>query len=419
MFFEETAMGTIRRKFARAVVALAIGTGTCAATAQVEYKVPGLLDFSGPFADLSKQLVSRDAVVKWWNDNDGKKLGVKLTVKNYDTRYDGTVVASMWPGILAEMKPIIGMGLGGADLNALQQRLPNDKVPMIYAPPGYGFGWLPNQWVFNARATYVHEWVTALTWYAAQNPQKKPLKVAFLSTQASPAFVDFVKGIDKYIKTVLEPKGIATVVATEWIEIQPVDLSSPMKKIIDAKADVIIGTGNTTMAAAALRAEQLHGVNIPTIAAPWHTIWPLAQAMKSYAPWEGHMVVTGIASTTDKNSKAWQFYQTLSKSYGLPAEWNPINLLGISQALLTVRAVEHAARKVGADKLTGQAVYDTLLADEFTEDELMGVLPTLKFNSDAPFPLQGGKVRVEWVKDGKYQLATPDWLAIPSDVAKW
>lgn len=412
-------MQTIRRKLAGTAIALAIAAGPCAALAQVEYRVPGLLDFSGPFADLSKQMVSRDAVVKWWNDNDGKKLGVRLTVRNYDTRYDGTVVASMWPGILAEMKPIIGMGLGGADLNALQQRLPNDKVPMVYAPPGYGFGWLPNQWVFNARATYVHEWVTALTWYASQNPQKRPLKVAFLSTQASPAFVDFVKGIDKYIKTVLEPKGIATVVATEWVEIQPVDVASPMKKIIDSKADVIIGTGNTTMAAAALRAQQLHGVNIPTIAAPWHTIWPLAQAMKSYTPWEGHMVVTGIASTTDKTSAAWKFYQTLSKDYGLPAEWNPINLLGISQALLTVRAVEHAARKVGADKLTGQAVYDVLVSDTFTEEELMGVLPTMKFNRDAPFPLEGGKVRVEWVKDGKYQLATPQWLTIPSDVTKW
>ena len=412
-------METIRRKFARAVMALAIATGASAAVAQVEYKVPGLLDFSGPFADLSKQMVSRDAVIKWWNDNDGKKLGVKLTVKNYDTRYDGTVVASMWPGILAEMKPIVAMGLGGADLNALQQRLPNDKVPIIYAPPGYGFGWLPNQWVFNARATYVHEWVTALTWYAAQNPQKKPLKVAFMSTQASPAFVDFIKGIDKYIKTVLEPKGIATVVATEWIDMQPVDLSSQVKKIIDAKADIIVGTANTTMAAAALRAEQLHGVNIPTLAAPWHTIWPLAQAMKSYTPWEGHMVVTGIASTTDKNSKAWQFYQVLAKSYGLPAEWNPVNMLGVSQGILTVRAVEHAARKVGADKLTGQAVFDALLADEFTEDELMGVLPTLKYSKEAPFPLQGGKVRVEWVKDGKYQLATPNWLTIPSDVTKW
>ena len=412
-------MTTMWHRLSRAALALLIAAGAGSAAAQVEYRVPGLVDFSGPYADLTKHLLARDAVIKWWNDHDGKKLGVKLTVKNYDTRYDGTVVASMWPGIVTEMKPIIGLGLGGADQSALQQRLPNDKVPMIYAPPGYGFGWLPNQWVFNARATYVHEWVTALAWYAAQNPQKRPLKVAFLSTQASPAYVDFVKGVDKYIKTVLEPKGIATVVATEWVEIQPVDVSSPMKKIIDAKADLIIGTGNTTMAAAALRAMQLHGVNIPTLAAPWHTVWPLAQAMKSYVPWEGHMTVTGVVSSTDKTGKAWPFYQELAKNYGLPAEWNPMNLLGISQGLLAVRAVEHAAKKVGADKLTGTAVYDALTTGTFTEDELMGVLPTLKFNKDAPFPTENTKVKVEWVKDGKYQLATPNWLTIPSDVAKW
>lgn len=412
-------MTTMWHRLSRAALALLIAAGADSAAAQVEYRVPGLVDFSGPYADLTKHLLARDAVIKWWNDHDGKKLGVKLTVKNYDTRYDGTVVASMWPGIVTEMKPIIGLGLGGADQAALQQRLPNDKVPMIYAPPGYGFGWLPNQWVFNARATYVHEWVTALAWYAAQNPQKRPLKVAFLSTQASPAYVDFVKGVDKYIKTVLEPKGIATVVATEWVEIQPVDVSSPMKKIIDAKADLIIGTGNTTMAAAALRAMQLYGVNIPTLAAPWHTVWPLAQAMKSYVPWEGHMTVTGVVSSTDKTGKAWLFYQELAKNYGLPAEWNPMNLLGISQGLLAVRAVEHAAKKVGADKLTGTAVYDALTTGTFTEDELMGVLPTLKFNKDAPFPTENTKVKVEWVKDGKYQLATPNWLTIPSDVAKW
>ena len=51
--------------------------------------------------------------------------------------------------------------------------------------------------------------------------------------------------LTKYITSVLEPRGLATVVATEWVEIQPVDVSSPMKNIIDAKVDVIMGTGNT------------------------------------------------------------------------------------------------------------------------------------------------------------------------------
>ena len=64
-------------------------------------------------------------------------------------------------------------------------------------------------------------------------------------------------------------------------------------------------------------------------------------------------------------------------------------MLGISQGLLTVRAVEHAARRVGADKLTGQAVFDTMLADTFTEDELMGILPSLKFSSGGTVPIAG------------------------------
>src|SRR4051812_4302188 len=104
-----------RRAALRAAVALgtlcaSAAAGPAMAQAVTEYSVPGIADFSGPFADLSKQMVpARDAVIRWWNDTEGKKLGVKLNVKNFVTRYDGTVVASMWPGILTDMKPVIAM----------------------------------------------------------------------------------------------------------------------------------------------------------------------------------------------------------------------------------------------------------------------------------------------------------------------
>jgi CBS domain-containing protein len=86
-----------------------------------------------------------------------------------------------------------------------------------------------------------------------------------------------------------------------------------MKKIVDAKADVIIGTGTTSMAAAAIRAEQLHGVLIPTIASPHHTIWPLAVAMKSFKPWEGHYVVAGQISVTEKDSRPMNFIKFMGQ----------------------------------------------------------------------------------------------------------
>ena len=243
--------------------------------------------------------------------------------------------------------------------------------------------------------------------------------MAFMGSQASPALLDIVKGNEHYIRKVLEPKGLAKIVAMEWIDMMPVDVSSQMKRIIDEKADLIHGITNTTMAAALIRAQQLHGVSIPTIASPHHTIWPVGLAMKSFNAWEGHYVVAGHVSATEKDSVAYRYYQTLRKNYGLKFDWDPIGIMALCQTLITVRSVEHAIKKVGAGNLTGQAVYDALSGGTFTEEEFMGVLPTLHFSKEAPFSTKDMKVKIETVKDGKYQLAAPGWVPIPSDVPKW
>ena len=94
-------------------------------------------------------------------------------------------------------------------------------------------------------------------------------------------------------------------------------------------------------------------------------------------------------------------------------------MMALNQSLLAVRAVEHAAKKTGGDKLTGQAVYDAMLAGPFTEAELMYTLPTLTFTKDAPFSNKDLKVMLETVKDGEYTLATPEWVMVPTNVEKW
>jgi ABC-type branched-subunit amino acid transport system substrate-binding protein len=229
-----------------------------------------------------------------------------------------------------------------------------------------------------------------------------------------------VAGTKKYINDVLEPKGLAKVVTEQWIELQPVDVSSQLKTIIDKKADIIFGIGNTTMAAAAIRAMQALGVNIPTVAAPHHTIWPLAMAMKSYKAWEGHYVVGAVASSAETDSPAYQFFKVLQKEYKLPDKmWSPPGMMGLTQGILMVRMVEHAAKKVGGANLTGQAIYDAIYQAPFTEEELMGILPTQEFTKDAPFATKDLKVKITTVRDGKYQLAAPGWVPVPPDVKKW
>ncbi|MBU2548297.1 MAG: ABC transporter substrate-binding protein [Proteobacteria bacterium] len=393
-----------------------------AAEEVVTYKVPVISDFTGGYAELFKAWVPvQKAVFGYWNDTTGKELGVKLELKHYDGRYDPTVIASLWPGALADCKPvIIGLGGGGADVAALQQRLPQDEVPMIYGTAAYGYGWIPDQWLFQVRPTYLHEFAAALRWYIDKHPEKRPVRfgVIGINIQAS---LDLVKGIQKYVKDNLEPKGLCVISDVKFSELNPVDMSSQVKAMIDSKTDIVAGPATTAMAIAYMRACQTYGVNIPTIASPHHTIWPYAKAMKTYEPFTGHLVAAGHVSITDKNSATYKWFkEDLMGKYKLPeALWNVYSMMALNQSILAVRAVEHAAKKVGAKNLTGRAVYEALLADPFTTEELMGSLPSLKFTKDAPFSLYDPKVMLETVKDGQYVLADPNWVLVPKDVEKW
>lgn len=387
------------------------------------YTVPVISDFTGAYAELFKAFVPvQKAVVAWWNDTSGKDVGVKLVLKHYDGRYDQTVVASMWPGVLADCKPVIAaFGAGGADVAALQQRLPKDEVPVFYGTAAYGYGWEPNQWIFHVRPTYLHEFLACLKWYAAKHPEKKPIKLGELIGDVTAA-TDLFKGLDKYVQETLEPQGVCKVVAKEFCAINPVDVSSQVKKLIDAKSDVVIAPITTAMTTAYIRASQTYGANIPTMASPHHTIFPFGRAMKTYEPMEGHFVTAGHVAVTLRDTPAYKWFQdVMIAKYEMQEQlWNPYSMMAFNQTLLVVRAIEHAARKVGGDKLTGRAVYDAMFAGPFTQAELMDTLPTLTFTKDAPFPMgEGVKVMIETVKDGKYTVATRDWVPIPLDLKKW
>ena len=404
-----------------AVALLAVGARGPAFAAVKTYTVPVISDFSGAYAELFKAYVPvHKAVFAWWNDTVGKELGVELTPKHYDGRYDATVVASMWPAILAECNPVMGLGAGGPDVAALQQRLPKDKVPVFYGTAAYGYAWLPDQWLFHPRPTYLHELLGAFNWYIGQHPEKKPVKLGQLTANVTPA-IDLQKGMEKYVTEVLEPKGLAKVVAKEFVDINPTDISSQVKKLIDAQSDIVVAPVTTAMTTAYVRACQLHGVNIPTIASPHHTIFPFGRAMKTYEPFEGHMVVAGHVAVTKTDTAGYKFFELLAQKYGLDKNgWNAFTIMAFNQALLAVRALEHAAKKVGGANLTGQAVYDAMFEGPFTQEELMGTLPTLAYTKEAPFPLgKDVKVMIETVKKGQYTVATDEWQPIPADLRKW
>lgn len=383
---------------------------------QTVYPIPSLSDFSGPFASVMPAFAGgREAVFHWWNAEQGAKLGVKLELKPYDTRYDTAQTASLWPGILAT-KPIIGFSLGGPDTAALQQRLPNDKVPMILGSAANGFGWRPNQWVMSVRPTFVHEYGAFIEWYQKNKVSgNRPVKMAMFTTEASPTFADIGKGIVAYAKA--NPK-ILDLVEVVYVEPQPADLTLQLRRVLNAGAEVVLVPGPIQQAIAVKRAMQALNRKVPAVYSMHNSISVLERPLGGIAALEGdYEAYSGTIAGSDE-SEAKRFYDMLTAKHGLKAPWNTFTAIGVSQALVLVRGVEAAALQHGGDKLTGELMYRTLIDTQFPAKDYFGFFGgDVDFSIEAPFPIKDPRINIGQVVGGKLTTIAAG-VSVPK-IAKW
>ena len=409
------ARARIGTQIAVAAAAVAL-LGGHDARAQTVYNVAGLADFTGPYADVMKDIVGcRKAVFDWWNEEVGKPAGLALRIKEYDTRYDVAQTSSLWPGIKSELNPVAINGIGGPDVAALGQRLAGDKVPSIIATAGYGFAWKPDSWIFNARPTYAHEVAAYYTWLHQQRGGKAPVKIAIISSEASPAYVDIVKGTEKFAK---DNPQILQVVETVYAESQPTDLTQQVNRVLRKDAEVLQVATNTAAVVAARRALQALGkTDVPILVSAHNSLLASGKAIGDLNQMEGSFEVYGLAVASDDATPARAFFDKLRSSYKLQANFNTPCVMGLAQGLLTARAFEAAAKAKGGKGVTGEDVRQALLTQSFPSEALFGVLPNMKFGADAPFPTQGNTVNIGTVEKGKYKLKQAN-VAVPA-VAKW
>lgn len=391
-----------RLNLAGAVAAAGI-MSMSAANAQTTYNIASMADFTGPYADVMKDLIgARQPVIAWWNAEVGQKLGIKLATKAYDHRYDVAQVASLWPGIKAELNPIVVLGVGGPDVAALQGRLPADKIPMVMSTAGYGFAWKPDPWIFNPRPTYSHEAVAFFEWFRQKRGGSGPLKVAIVTSEASPAYIDQARGIEKYAKD--NPDKVEVVEAV-FTEVQPTDLTTQINRVLGKGAEVISIQTNTAAVVAAKRALQALGKKVPILMSSHNGLLDSARAIGGIKQLEGDFESYAMAVATEEKTPARAFFDMLTEKHGMKANWSVTTVQGLGQALVAVRAIETAAKKVGADKITGTAIREALLADPIRAEETFSVLPDLNFTNEAPFPTSGLTVSVGTITDGKYAAA--------------
>jgi branched-chain amino acid transport system substrate-binding protein len=409
-------MKNLISKWVAGAAAVAIVAFAPAASAETTYNIASIADFTGPYADIMKDLVgARHAAVDWWNDEVGKGMGIKVAIKDYDGRYDAAQTASLWPGIKAELNPVAIIGVGGPDVAALQGRLPTDKVPMFMSTAAYGFAWKSDPWVFNPRPTYGHEAAAFFEWFRSSHGIKTPLKVAIISSEAAPAYVDIARGAEKFAKD--NPDKIE-LVETIFTEVQPTDLTTQVGRLIRKGTQVIDIQTNTAAVVATKRALQALGkTDIAIMMSSHNGLLASGKAIGGIKDLEGDYEVYGMAVPTEEKSKAHDFQQMAVAKYKAQVGWSVASVMGFNQTLLALRAIEAAARKVGADKVDGDAVRTALLATPIATDQTFGMLPNLTYTNEAPFPVKGLTVNIATIKDGKYVIAAEN-VPVPA-IAKW
>jgi len=381
----------------------------------VEYNVSAAADFTGPFAvNMPAYDKGQQCILKWWNDTRGKELGINLVRKAYEVRYDPAVVASLWPGILVGDKPILHLGLGGPDVAALMKRLPDDKVPMFMSTATYGYSWEPNQWVFHFRPTYTHEVAGFLQWVHMNLIKDRPIRVATINTKASPATADQVYGFEAFAKATpwIEFAGV------EWVEVKPVSMTSEIRRLARNNPDFIwIGSMQSHVINSIQAVEDL-GIKTPLLMCSQNGLQMTYRVIKDWKKLEGYYDSYTCDPGIDPNHPAAKIYQSYKEKEGWQEEWFVGNIQFAAQTILAMRAVERAAAMVGPDKITGEAVYNAMFEKPFTEEELLGLIPTSKFSKEAPFPDKDIKVKATTVKDGKQVLVSDGWIPVP-DVPQW
>ena len=399
-------------KAALVAAALALGFPPGTALAQATYNVSISLDYTGPFANvMDSWYAGQQSMFDWWNDTKGKQLGVKLNVKTYDMRYDASVVARTWPQVLADDKPIVFLGMGTPDLISLMKRLPADKVPMIMSTAMVGPLWTPDGWHFSFRPTYSQEFAGLFAHLQSQLPDKRALRIGTVSTQGIAGYVDQVNGIVKLAQTYPDR---FTVVSSQWVENQPINVTSQIREMAQAKPDVILVGTNTAQVVATLKALKELGLKTPVVTSSHNGLTEVAKAVPM-EDMEGSYSVFAFAPSTDPAVKAVDVFQKYNKTKGT---WGLTAAQTSAQALLALAVIERGIAKVGPANLTGPVLYDALLAGPFGPENFMGLLPTVKFDKSAPFPTTNIGVKAIAVKGGKFVPLTADWMPVP-DLPKW
>lgn len=395
----------LRISLAAGALALGLSGGFSGPSQAETYVFSASADYSGPFADVMPDaMAGLRAAVDWWNHEVGAGLGVDVDLRIYDMRYDSAVIARTWPAILSSDNPVIHLGFGSPDLVTLMGRLPQDRVPMLIGTAMVGLVWRPDGWHFSIRPTYSHEF--AGLFGHLQEGRDGPLRIAAISTQNQAGFVDQVNGVRQLAE---QHPDRFTLTSVQWAEASPVTMATQLRAALADDPDVLLIGGTTAQVITATNAMEEMGRRVPVVMSTHNGLYEVAKGLP-LERMEGFYSAFSFAPPARETLPARDMFET----HRTEGEWGLITAQATAQAVLALRVLERAVADAGAGNVTGQAMYDALMAHTYSEEELLGILPTLNFDTSAPFPVGDIAAAAEWVQDGRIVPLGNGWLSVPA-----
>jgi branched-chain amino acid transport system substrate-binding protein len=367
-----------------------------------EYIIPNYADITGPFSEMFRIILpAQNLVYGWWNENEGKKIGVKLVNKVYDTRYDAAETASIHARAVVSDKPIAILTGGAAMVLPIMGKLSEQKIPVIHSTSGVSFFHQPGGWVFTPLRDYATLSTASIEWFC-ESYWKKPAKPRIV-TSVLDAFAgkDLAPSILAWQKTY--PKAEFVFGDILWHPTTPVELLGLARKIMEeGKPDYIFFTGTAVSTVAFYSAMRELGYlhKAPILNPPFLGLSVLATMMDADMV-DGDFEYNGLDYSS--GTEAHKIFVENIDKYGPGTPWGGAVTQYSFPVYMLTRAVERAVEKVGAANLTGQALYDELNEGEFKAAELYGLTGDIKFNPDDrlagvdtvyTYQMKGGKVEL-------------------------
>jgi ABC-type branched-subunit amino acid transport system substrate-binding protein len=319
------------------------------------FVLPISADVTGPYAPITQPIITnfREAV-EWYNQNKGGIDGVPIKVDFTDTGGKTQVaVAAYERWRVMEPKPVLVYPFSSADCSALKPRLKEDQiVGLTCAPPESSI--YPAGWLFSNLPTYGDQFGLFIDWLVdtwVPKSGQKP-KLAFLTwdsefgrAASSPACIEYAK-----------KKGVQ-VVAEEFFGVRDADVSTHLIRIKSKGANWVytntLGNGPAVILKSAKAMGLIGSLNFG--GGPW-TI-DMSSIRLSEGLMEGWIGPFNYACWSETDNPGIQLLEKQFKLHNRkPIEKTISYVYAYNELFQGMAAVTNAVRKVGWEKLDGEAV---------------------------------------------------------------